>query len=129
MLDASTVKTTGVEAPPPIALRLTVNPGEYTTGEVGGVKVMASACLVDGERQLDLRRSVVICAARQAARFVGVDHNAAGLGNGQRGRRGCSGDCRGGEGSGACAGAINREGGRIVRPAVGYLTTIVSPGE
>jgi hypothetical protein len=41
VLFESTVKTTGVEAPPPIALRLTVNPDEYTTGEVGGVKVIA----------------------------------------------------------------------------------------
>ena len=45
VLDASTVKTTGVEAPPPSALRLTVSPGEYTTGEVGGVKVIASDAL------------------------------------------------------------------------------------
>ena len=46
VLDASTVKTTGVEAPPPSALRGTVNPGAYRTGEVGGVKVMASADLL-----------------------------------------------------------------------------------
>jgi hypothetical protein len=45
VLDASTVKATGVEAPPPSALRLTVNPGEYTTGEAGGVKAIASAAL------------------------------------------------------------------------------------
>jgi hypothetical protein len=46
VLDASTVKATGVEAPPPSALRLTVNPGEYTIGEAGGVKVIASAALL-----------------------------------------------------------------------------------
>jgi hypothetical protein len=48
VLLASTLQTTGLPDPPPVALSEMVSPGAYTTGEVGWVNVMicALSCVI-----------------------------------------------------------------------------------